>query len=118
MIDIAKGQGASPGRATGPLALTAEAAIAFAARGTAAIFVRSEMDAADVPGIRASAGVVIARGGITADGAVAARVLGKPCIVGCAALIVTSTEIRAGDALVMAGTAITIDGTTGEILRD
>lgn len=115
---VAKGQGASPGRATGPLALSALAASELAKRGTPAIYVRNEMDAEDVPVIRECAGIVIARGGITADGAIAARSLGKPCIVGCSTLIVTKTEARSGDVLVFAGAIITIDGSTGEIVRD
>lgn len=117
-MEIAKGQAASPGRATGPLALSAEAALELAARGTPAIFVRNEMNASDVPAIRASAGVVIARGGITADGAVAARALGKPCIVGCSTLIVTPTTLRVASATYPAGTRLTIDGATGTIHSD
>lgn len=99
-----RGQGASPGRARGPLAVSAAEAIELAERGTPAIFARSEMDADDVPGIRAAAGVIIARGGITADGAVAARALGKPCIVGCSSF-----------ASVAPGTIVSIDGATGQI---
>lgn len=99
-----RGQGAGAGRARGPLAKTAAEAIACNERGTPAIFVRSEMDADDVPGIRAAAGVVITRGGVTADGAIAARALGKPCVVGCESF---------GD--VPAGTMVSIDGATGAI---
>jgi pyruvate,orthophosphate dikinase len=76
------------------------------------------MDAEDVPAIRQSAGIVIARGGITGDGAIAARALGKPCIVGCSALVVTASELRCGDVLLFAGAGVTIDGTTGEISKD
>lgn len=115
---IAKGQGASPGKAKGPLALTAEAALALAAGGTPPIFVRSEMDAADVPAIRAAAGVVIARGGITADGAVAARALGKPCIVGCPTLVVRKTELRVGKTSFSPGANVAVDGATGELTND
>lgn len=111
---IAKGQGASPGRATGPLALSPESALALAAKGTPPIFVRNEMDAADVPAIRASAGVVIARGGITADGAVAARALGKPCIVGCSGCAVTNDSLR-GASIVLEGATLTMDGATGTL---
>ncbi len=114
---LTKGQGASPGSATGPLALTAIQVADLAAHGTPPLYVRNEMGAEDVAAIRASAGVIITRGGITADGAIAARALGKPCIVGCTALIVTLSEIRAGDTHVFAGATITIDGTTGEITR-
>ncbi len=114
---IAKGQGASPGRATGALALSSHAVSELAARGAPAIYVRNEMDAEDVAAIRACVGIVIARGGITADGAIAARSLGKPCIVGCSTLIVTASEIRAGDVRLFAGAPITIDGATGDIIK-
>jgi pyruvate,orthophosphate dikinase len=112
---IAKGQAASPGKAKGPLALGADAAIDLASRGTPPIFVRNEMDATDVPAIRVAAGVVIARGGITADGAVAARALGKPCIVGCAGVVVRATELRVGKTPIPAGAVIRMDAATGEI---
>lgn len=113
---IAKGQGASPGRATGPLALTPESALALAAKGTPPIFVRSEMDATDVPAISASAGIVITRGGITADGAIAARALGKPCVVGCSSVAVTKDALK-GASLVLPGARVTIDGAAGTIER-
>jgi pyruvate,orthophosphate dikinase len=117
-VIVAKGQGASPGRATGRLALGAEEAVALGAGGAPVIYVRNEMDAEDVPAIRASAGIVIVRGGITADGAIAARALGKPCIVGCSGVVVAKTELRCGDSLLFAGATLTIDGSTGEISRD
>jgi pyruvate,orthophosphate dikinase len=117
-VIIAKGQGASPGRATGPLALSAAAALELAARGTPPVYIRNEMDAEDVPAIRGCAGIVIARGGITGDGAIAARALGKPCIVGCSTVIVTSTEVRCGDTILFPGSDLTIDGATGELGRD
>jgi pyruvate,orthophosphate dikinase len=116
-VILAKGQGASPGRATGELALSGQAVMDAKARGKPAIYVRNEMDAEDVAAIQASAGVVIARGGITADGAIAARSLGKPCIVGCSTLIVTATEVRAGEVRLFAGAPITIDGATGEVIK-
>lgn len=103
-MNVVRGQGAGNGTAKGPLATSAAEAIAFAERGTPAIFARSEMDADDVPGIRAAAGVIITRGGITADGAVAARSLGKPCIVGCASFANVAT-----------GTIVSMDGATGVI---
>ena len=112
---LAKGQGASPGQSEGPLALTIESALAFAERGQPPIFVRNEMDASDVPAIRAAAGVIIARGGITADGSVAARALGKPCIVGCSGLVVTQSSVRAGHSMLLEGTRLAIDGAAGTI---
>lgn len=115
---VTKGQGASPGKVSGPLALSAQAAQDLAAKGTPPIYVRNEMDADDVPAIRVAAGIVIVRGGITGDGAVAARVLGKPCIVGCTALLATAGELRCGNVKLFAGANLTIDGATGEITGD
>jgi pyruvate,orthophosphate dikinase len=114
---IAEGQGASPGRATGPLALSAQAAVDLAAKGTPAIYVRNEMGAEDVPAIRVAAGIVIVRAGITGDGAIAARALGKPCIVGCPSIILTASEMRCGAMLLFPGAALTIDGATGHIIK-
>ena len=111
------------GRASGPLALSAEAASAFAASGAPPIFVRAEMDADDMPAVRVSAGVVTTLGGITGDGAVAARILGKPCIVGVAGVVIR----RDSRVLVVAGTdgetvvregdivAVVVEGARGEL---
>jgi pyruvate,orthophosphate dikinase len=115
---LAKGQCASPGVASGPLALTQQAALAFARGGEPPIFVRNEMDASDVPAIKASAGVIVARGGVTADGAVAARALGKPCIVGCSSLILSGTALRVGDSSIVSLVPSTIDGARGSIEMD
>ena len=120
---LAVGQGASPGRASGPLALSADAVRAFGGRGTPAIFVRAEMDADDMPAVRVAAGVVTTRGGITGDGAVAARVLGMPCLVGMStvairsdrtALLVSTPE---GEVVVAEGeiVSIVVEGARGEL---
>lgn len=103
-VSSLRGQGAGAGRARGPLAKSVAEALACAARGEPAIFVRGEMEAEDVPGIRASAGVVLTRGGVTADGAIVARGLGKPCVIGCAPL----SDLPSG-------TLVSIDGATGAI---
>jgi pyruvate,orthophosphate dikinase len=122
-VILASGQAASVGRASGPLALSAEAASAFAARGAAPIFVRAEMDADDMAGLRVSAGVVTTRGGITGDGAVAARVLGKPCLVGVSSAVVRS-DLRTlavatadGEIVVREGDVVTlvVEGARGEL---
>jgi pyruvate,orthophosphate dikinase len=116
---LAKGQGASPGRATGPLALSSESAFAFAAAGTPAILVCVDASAEDAPGVRAAAALVTTRGGITGDGAIIARALGKPCVSSCAEVLVRAADKRivVRDVTVAEGEPIAIDGASGEIRR-
>jgi pyruvate,orthophosphate dikinase len=122
---LAKGMGASPGTATGEIVFRAEDAVALAAQGKSVILVRIETTVEDVPGMRAAAGIVTTRGGITGDAAIVARSLGKPCIASCAPLRVdygtnSLTVWRdsgddADDAVLKKGDVITIDGGKGEI---
>ena len=67
----------------------------------------------------ASKGVLTARGGMTSHAAVVARGMGKPCVVGCSALIISSSDktlIVKGKTF-SEGDSLTIDGGTGEILE-
>ncbi len=120
---LARGQGASPGKATGPLATSSESAIAFEKKGTRAILIRIETSAEDMDGIRACAGLVTTRGGLTGDGAIAARALGKPCIVGVSSMRVDYTNRKvvvttaSGDETLQEGSEITIDAANGLIHR-
>jgi pyruvate,orthophosphate dikinase len=113
--------------ATGAIVFRSEDAVAMAAKGTAVILVRIETTSDDVPGMRAAAGIITTRGGITGDAAIVARSLGKPCIASCAPMRVDyatssltvwrdSTD-GDGDADVVLerGAIITIDGAKGEI---
>jgi pyruvate,orthophosphate dikinase len=124
---LAKGLGASPGMATGAIVFRSEDAVALAAKGTSVILVRIETSSEDVPGMRAAAGIVTTRGGITGDAAIVARSLGKPCIASCAPMRVDyandcltvwrdSTDGDGdADVVIERGTVITIDGAKGEI---
>ena len=127
---LAKGLGASPGTATGAIVFRSEDAVAMAAKGTSVILVRIETTSEDVPGMRAAAGIVTTRGGITGDAAIVARSLGKPCIASCPPMRVDyakdcltvwrdSTD-GDGDAdiVLQRGAILTIDGATGEIWTD
>ena len=124
---VAKGLGASPGIATGQIVFKSEDAVALSEKGNAVILVRIEATADDVPGMRAAAGILTTRGGLTGDAAVVARSLGKPCIAQCAPLRVdyvkeTVTLWRDSDGdepdIVLArGDVITIDGGRGEVFR-
>lgn len=122
---LAKGMGASPGTATGEIVFRTEDAVALAAQGKSVILVRIETTPEDVPGMKAAAGIVTTRGGITGDAAIVARSLGKPCIASCAPLRVDyasnslSVWSESGDddddPVLKKGDVITIDGGKGEI---
>lgn len=127
---LAKGMGASPGTATGQIVFRSEDAVALAANGTSVILVRTETTSEDVPGMRAAAGIVTTRGGITGDAAIVARSLGKPCIASCPPMRVdyakdcltvwrdSTTDDPDGDIVLHKGDVITVDGTKGEIWKD
>src|SRR5512134_1925077 len=125
---LAKGMGASPGMATGAIVFRSEDAVALALQGTSVILVRVETTPEDVPGMKAAAGIVTTRGGITGDAAIVARSLGKPCIASCAPLRVdyadnTVTVWRDStmddpDIVLRKGDVVTIDGAKGEIWSD
>lgn len=83
---IANGLPASPGGAVGTIVFTSEAAMAAAAAGKKTILVREETSPEDVEGMRASAGILTQRGGMTSHAALVARGWGKCCIVGCEAM--------------------------------
>lgn len=124
---LAKGLGASPGTATGAIVFRSEDAVTMAAKGTSVILVRIETTSEDVPGMRAAAGIVTTRGGITGDAAIVARSLGKPCIASCPPMRVDyakdcltvwrdSTDGDGeADIVLERGAIITIDGAKGEI---
>jgi pyruvate,orthophosphate dikinase len=83
---IARGLPASPGGAVGTIVFTSEAAMAAAAKGKKTILIREETSPEDIEGMRASAGILTTRGGMTSHAALVARGWGKCCIVGCEAM--------------------------------
>jgi pyruvate,orthophosphate dikinase len=124
---LAKGVGASPGKATGSIAFHSKEAVAMAAGGASVILVRIETTSEDVPGMQAAVGIVTTRGGITGDAAIVARTLGKPCIASCMPIRVDyqanqltvwrDSSDDEPDIILSTGDVITIDGATGEIWR-
>ena len=89
---IAKGLPASPGGAVGQIVFTSEAAMEAAAAGRKAILIREETSPEDIEGMRASAGILTTRGGMTSHAALVARGWGKCCIVGCEAMKINFEE--------------------------
>ena len=116
---IAKGLPASPGAAVGQVVFSAEEAEAAAQRGDEVILVRIETSPEDVGGMHAAKGILTARGGMTSHAAVVARGWGKPCVAGCGDIVVDykTESFSNGLTTVRAGDYISIDGTSGEIIK-
>ncbi len=80
---IAHGLPASPGGAVGTIVFSNADAVAAATNGKKVILVREETSPEDVEGMRAAAGILTQKGGMTSHAALVARGWGKCCIVGC-----------------------------------
>jgi pyruvate,orthophosphate dikinase len=113
---IAYGTGASAGIAVGRASFDSDSAVKLAA-GEPVILLRPDTSTADVAGFSAAAGIVTAVGGRTAHAALVARQMGKPCVVGCAALSVDESgrAARIADTIIKEGDWLSIDGETGAI---
>jgi pyruvate,orthophosphate dikinase len=114
---LAKGLPAGPGAASGRIALSAERAAEMAGSGPV-LLVRAETSPEDIVGMHAAAGILTSRGGMTSHAAVVARGLGRPCIVGAGDLDVNEEEgtVRVQGRTFHEGDALSIDGSTGEVL--
>jgi pyruvate, orthophosphate dikinase len=114
---VARGTGASAGIAVGRAAFDSDSAARLAASGDAVILVRPDTSTEDVAGFAVAAGILTAVGGRTAHAALVARQMGKPCVVGCAALAVdvVARNGRLADATINEGDWLTIDGGAGAI---
>ena len=112
-----KGLAASPGTASGPIALTPETAIEAAEAGRVAILVRAETSPDDVHGMAKAAGILTSRGGLASHAAVVARGWGIPAVVGATDIEIEADVVRLGDRSLRPGEVITIDGSTGEVFE-
>ncbi len=112
---LTAGLPASPGAASGRIALSAEDALARADSGQAVILVRPETAPDDVVGMQASKGILTARGGLTSHAAVVARGWGIPAVVGADELRFDSDRVTVGSTVLHPGDELTIDGTTGSV---
>jgi len=115
----AHGLNAGPGAASGVLALSTKKAVELKQKGVPCILVREEANPDDFPGMVAAEGILTIRGGSTSHAAVVARGMGKPCVVGCGALIIDeATQTLAAPQhhlTIKEGDPISIDGMTGEV---
>ena len=119
---IAKGLNASPGAAVGRAVFNADTAVEWVANGEKVVLVRVETSPDDFHGMAVAQGILTARGGATSHAAVVARQIGKPCVAGCAELVVdyaTGTARSTDSGLGFAeGDWISVDGSTGEVFLE
>ena len=116
---IAKGLPASPGAASGKIVFTADDAVRLAAAGEAVILVRDETSPEDIHGMHAARAIVTARGGMTSHAAVVARGMGRPCVSGAGEMQIYAerSEFVSRGQTFRHGDLITLDGSTGEIIK-
>jgi len=115
---LALGLAASPGAAVGTIVFDSAEAVEAADSGQAVILVRAETNPDDISGMDAAKGILTATGGMTSHAAVVARGMGKCCVAGCGALDINEKEgyFKVGDRKFARGDAITLNGSTGEVL--
>lgn len=116
---IAKGLPASPGAASGRIVLTAKEAVEKAKKEKELILLREETSPEDIAGMNVCNGILTARGGMTSHAAVVARGMGKPCVVGCSDIDIDYDKrvVRIGDITLKDGDFVSIDGTTGNVIK-
>jgi len=114
---FAKGLPAGPGGAVGQVVFTAAAAVKWAEEGKTVILVREETNPEDVEGMRAAAGILTARGGMTSHAALVARGWGKCCVVGAGAIHIHGKTMTAGDVTLNEGDVISLNGTRGLVYQ-
>ncbi|TMF39854.1 MAG: pyruvate, phosphate dikinase [Chloroflexi bacterium] len=116
---IAKGLNASPGAAVGKAVFDADDAVEWVGRGEKVVLVRIETSPDDFHGMAVAQGILTARGGATSHAAVVARQIGKPCVAGCAELLVDyrskSARSSVSGVSFKEGDWISVDGSTGEV---
>src|SRR5438094_135956 len=120
-MPIGKGLPASPGAAIGKVVFTATAAAEWAQRGEQVLLVRTDTSPEDIHGMKAAAGILTARGGMTSHASVVARGMGKCCITACTSLRVDAAKKQASfvgggkEVKLREGDTLTLDGNTGEV---
>jgi pyruvate, orthophosphate dikinase len=118
-VRLATGLPASPGAASGEIVFDSAAAEDARKAGRKVILVRVETSPEDIHGMHAAEGILTTRGGMTSHAAVVARGMGKPCVSGAGTIRVDYAKqvMIIGANTFAAGDVITVDGSTGEVLK-
>jgi pyruvate,orthophosphate dikinase len=118
---LATGLPASPGAAVGQIVFSAEDAVKYHASGAyrSIILVRGETTPEDIAGMEVASGILTSRGGMTSHAAVVTRGMGKCCVAGAGDLKVSEAnkELRVKDHVFKQGDWISLDGTTGRVIK-
>ena len=116
---IAKGLPASPGAASGIVVFSADDAEKRAHLGEKVMLVRIETSPEDIHGMHAATGILTTRGGMTSHAAVVARGMGRACVAGAGEIRIDyhAKSFTVRDEAIGEGDWITIDGSTGEIMK-
>ena len=114
---LTKGLAASPGAASGRVALDAQTAVELSKKGKRVVLVTKETSPDDIHGMAAAHGVLTARGGRTSHAAVVGRQMGKVCVVGAEEIRVNieNRSFSVGDKIIQEGDYISIDGFEGKV---
>ncbi len=119
---VARGLNASPGAAVGRAVFDADVAVEWVGRGEVVVLVRIETSPDDFHGMAVAEGILTARGGATSHAAVVARQIGKPCVAGCAELLIDyrTGRARSSESGLEFGEGdwISVDGSTGQVYLD
>ena len=118
---LATGLPASPGAAVGQIVFTADEAVQKAGhdRKNPVILVRAETTPEDIHGMEVAVGILTSRGGMTSHAAVVTRGMGKCCVAGAGDIAVDekTREMRVKGHIFKAGDWISLDGTTGRVIK-
>jgi pyruvate,orthophosphate dikinase len=119
---LATGLPASPGAAVGQIVFTADEAVEKAGHGAKknpVILVRAETTPEDIHGMEVAVGILTSRGGMTSHAAVVTRGMGKCCVAGAGDIEVNekAREMRVKGQVFKAGDWISLDGTTGRVIK-
>ncbi len=118
---LTTGLPASPGAAVGRIVFTADEAVEARKEKKAdpVILVRAETTPEDIHGMEVAAGILTSRGGMTSHAAVVTRGMGKCCVAGAGELEVDekARELRVKGQVFKAGDWISLDGTTGRVIK-
>lgn len=115
LIPVGSGLAAVPGVAVGHVYFSADDAERAAEAGQDVIMATIATDPNDVHGMKVSAGILTATGGLVSHAAVVARGWNKPCVVSCENMTLTDGHLKIGDRIINEGDLIKIDGSTGTV---
>jgi pyruvate, orthophosphate dikinase len=114
---LTRGLNAGPGAASGRIVFSSSEAVARNDRGETVVLVRIETSPDDILGMKAAAGILTARGGMTSHAALVARQMGKVCVAGAGELEIDYAQrtLAVGNWTLAEGDWISIDGSSGDV---